>query len=54
MVTDPATAQEPADEIMASIDSNGADCRLVIADISEDGAWLSISESASACLEEWC
>lgn len=54
MVTDPATAQDPADEIMASIDSDGADSRLVIADISEDGAWLSIPEAASACLSEWC
>lgn len=54
MASDPATAQGPADEIMASIDSDGADARLVIADISDDGAWLSIPEGAAAPLGEWC
>lgn len=54
MAPDPATAQDQADEVMASIDSDGADSRLVIADISEDGAWLSIAETAAAPLSEWC
>jgi len=54
MSTDPATARDPATEVMASIDTDGAISRLVIADISEDGAWVSIPEAASASLTEWC
>ena len=54
MVNDPVTAHDPGDDVMASIDSDGANSRLVIADISEDDAWLSIREAASACLPEWC
>ncbi|MDX1745912.1 MAG: hypothetical protein R3324_08245 [Halobacteriales archaeon] len=40
-------------DVMASIDSNGHDETLVIADISTDDAWVSISTGAAAPLTEW-
>ena len=40
-------------EVMASIDADGDDARLVIADVSADGTWLSVREDAAATLLEW-
>ena len=40
-------------EVMAAIDSDGHGPRLVIADITADGTWLSASEAAAASLAEW-
>ena len=40
-------------EVMASIDGDGDDPRLVIADITADGTWLSAPEAAAASLPEW-
>ena len=56
MVTDTVTPGESGShvpEVMASIDAEGDDPRLVIADITADGTWLSVSETAAASLAEW-
>lgn len=37
-------------EVMASVDEDG---RYVIADISEDGAWLSVADEEAAPLKAW-
>ena len=37
-------------EVMASVDEDG---RYVIADISEDEAWLSIADDVAAPLPDW-
>ena len=56
MATDTVTPGESGSrvpEVMASIDAEGDDPRLVIADITADGTWLSASEAAAASLAEW-
>jgi histidinol dehydrogenase len=40
-------------EVMASVDDNGRTERLIIADTTADGAWLSVPVSGSAPLREW-
>lgn len=40
-------------EVMASVDVVGGTPRLIIADITSDGSWLSVSEDAAAPVLEW-
>ena len=40
-------------EVMAAIDRSGAAARLVIADVSRDGSWLTIPRSEAPLLREW-
>lgn len=54
MVEDATTLYEPRGrEVMAAIDSDDHGSRLVIADVTADGAWLSVSATAAARLLEW-
>jgi hypothetical protein len=39
-------------EVMAAIDDNGGSRRLVIADVSTDGSWLSAPTDASVSIAE--
>ena len=41
------------EEVMAAIDRSGAAARLVIADVSRDGTWLTIPRSEAPMLREW-
>lgn len=43
----------PSSEVMASVEMAEAETRLVIADISRDGAWVSADESATPDLAAW-
>ncbi len=40
-------------EVVAAVDHDERGPRLVIADITRDGAWLSMEESAAPTLENW-
>lgn len=55
MATDatPATQVGPSPEVMASVEEAGPETRLVIADISQDGAWVSATTEATRGLEAW-
>lgn len=55
MGRDAAPAAEPApdSEVMASIDDEGCDPRLVIADITADESWVSISAATAVRLSDW-
>lgn len=58
MATDTVTPPDvgpSAPEVMASIDAegDGDGPRLVIADITADGTWLSAPAAAAASLSEW-
>lgn len=53
MATDTATPSADVPEVMASIDADGDGSRLVIADVTADGTWLSVPEDAAATLTEW-
>ena len=52
MATDTMTPSDGA-EVMASIDGEGEGSRLVIADVTADGTWLSVPEESAAPLDEW-
>ncbi len=41
-------------EIMASVDCSASRPSYIIADISRDGAWLSVQETDAPVLTEWC
>ena len=41
-------------EVMASIDGASGSLSYIIADISRDDAWLSVSETDAPVLAEWC
>jgi hypothetical protein len=41
-------------EVMASIDASSSSPSYIIADISRDDAWLSVSEADAPVLAEWC
>lgn len=41
------------DTVMAAIDTNHDLERLIIADVTSDDSWLSISEPAAVRLDEW-
>ncbi len=55
MVSDLTRAPRGRDshEVMASIDTEGDIPNLIIADITEDGAWICASMSDSIVLQEW-
>jgi hypothetical protein len=55
MATDATQAARggPSAEVMASVEEAGAETRLVIADITRDGAWVSAAETATHGLEAW-
>ncbi|UPW01771.1 hypothetical protein M0R88_06630 [Halorussus gelatinilyticus] len=40
-------------EVMASLDDDGRTERLIIADTTADGAWLSVPVSGSVDLQSW-
>lgn len=42
-----------ADDVMASVDDDGAVRRFVVADISRDDAWVSLPLCEAAPLAEW-
>lgn len=42
-----------ADDVMASVDDDGAVERFVIADISRDDAWVMLPLSEAATLSDW-
>lgn len=55
MASEPAASPDsaPDHEVMASIDGERTDTRLVIADITADDAWLSIPTPAAVRLDDW-
>lgn len=55
MTPDTTAAPSPvvADDVMASVDDDGATERFVIADISRDDAWVSIPLCEAASLSGW-
>jgi len=55
MAPNTATASEALAEreVMASVDDDGRTERLIIADTTADGAWLSVPVSGSVSLQEW-
>ncbi|MGM0372752.1 MAG: DUF7556 family protein [Halobacteriota archaeon] len=55
MVSDATSmaATGTAGEVMAAIDEAGSESRYVIADIDQDGAWVSASMDATRGLEAW-
>lgn len=54
MVPDTATATGTDDaEVMASVDADGSAERLIIADIRDDDAWISIPLSDAVSLPAW-
>lgn len=46
----PATAEH---EVMAAVDDDGPEERLIIADVSSEGAWLSMPTSGPTSLRAW-
>jgi hypothetical protein len=55
MTTDaaqPATSA-PGTDVMASLDDEGTESRLVIADISRDEAWMSVAADEATALSAW-
>ncbi|HET7323604.1 MAG TPA: hypothetical protein VFJ06_04670 [Halococcus sp.] len=55
MTADTAAAlpESAADDVMASVDDDGTTERFVIADISQDDAWISIPLCEAASLPGW-
>ncbi len=55
MVSDATSmaATESTGEVMAAVEEAGCESRYVIADISQDGAWVSASTDATRPLEAW-
>ncbi|WP_232686748.1 DUF7556 family protein [Halobacterium zhouii] len=56
MATDAACPPTPRDsgtDVMASLDGDGSDSRLVIADISRDEAWVSMTANDATPLPAW-
>lgn len=41
-------------EVMASVEESTARPELIIADVSRDGAWLSVEAAEAPVLAEWC
>jgi hypothetical protein len=52
MESDPPSAPDRTDDVMAAIDEESGVPRLVIADVSTDESWLSAPADAAACLAE--
>ena len=55
MTTDAAqpTSDAYGTDVMASLDDDGPNSRLVIADISQDEAWVSMTADAATPLSAW-
>lgn len=54
MSTNTAVTSEPDDgTVMASVDEGGHEPRLVIADVSRDGAWVSMPCAGAVAVENW-
>lgn len=53
MVPDATANAVAGTDVMASIDDEGAEERLVIADVSRDDAWLAVPSADAAALGEW-
>jgi hypothetical protein len=54
MVADTTTAVDAQSaEVMASVDPSPGGSRFVIADITRDGAWLSVGERDAPDLPDW-
>ena len=48
-----AVADASQAEVMASVDPSPAQPEFVIADVSRDGAWLSMSAAEAPSLRDW-
>jgi hypothetical protein len=53
MSIDAATPSQHGSDVMASLDDEGRESRLVIADISRDDAWVSVTEADATPLSAW-
>jgi hypothetical protein len=53
MSTDAAQPAPDGTDVMASLDDDGPESRLVIADITRDEAWVSVTEAAATPLSAW-
>ncbi|MDH5018811.1 DUF7556 family protein [Halobacterium rubrum] len=53
MSTDAANSAHCGTDVMASLDDDGPESRLVIADISTDDAWVSVTEADATPLSAW-
>jgi hypothetical protein len=54
MTQDHTPVGESEPEVMAAVDDAASRPSYVIADISRDGAWLSVRETDALVLNEWC
>lgn len=52
MESEAATRSSPR-TVMASIDGDSRETRLIIADVSQDDAWLSMPEATAPSLTHW-
>lgn len=50
----PASAVDGESEVMASVDDDGAETRLIIADTSTDDAWIAMPIEDAVALSERC
>jgi hypothetical protein len=48
-----STAPADSGDVMAALDDDGSDSRLVIADVSREEAWVSVTADAATRLPEW-
>ena len=55
MVPNTAAASDPVEDgdVMVSVDGDGPAARVVIADISRDGAWISFPLAEAAAIGDW-
>lgn len=51
--TTPGSALDGETEVMTSIDDDGSQRRVIIADITRNGAWISVPLSEAASLRAW-
>lgn len=49
----PDTAAPGDSEVMAAVDADGGEPRLVIADVAAEESWLSVPTAAAAPLADW-
>lgn len=53
MARDTTPAAVPDSEVMASVDDDDGRERLIIADVSRDGAWISAPTETAIAVSEW-
>jgi len=53
MATDVTTVGGESSDVMASVDEGAGTSEFVIADVSRDGAWLSIQLRDATVLDDW-